>query len=54
MIDVETLTRKFSWHMVNGTVLGWPFVLETEIRKMLELMPDPEVITIRFERPARG
>jgi hypothetical protein len=43
---MDTLNRRFSWHMVNGTVLGWPFVLEAEIRKMLDLLPDPTEIEI--------
>jgi hypothetical protein len=32
--------------MVSGTTLGWPFVLEAEIWKMLDLLPDPTEIEI--------
>jgi hypothetical protein len=46
---LKTLTRAFSWHMVDGTTLGWQFVLIAEIFKMLELYPDPDTIVIRLE-----
>lgn len=45
----KTLTRTFSWHMLSGVRMGWPFTLEVELRKMLELYPNPETIVIRLE-----
>jgi len=36
--------------MVSQTYTGWQFTLVAEIFKMLELLPDPDSITIRLEK----